>query len=221
MIVRLTAILLGSAGLAACGDSGEEIIAGDSPSAGGQSPAAPGLVAGAQANAMTCNHPTRLNDTAETLRQRYGEDARVETVYGAEGTEIPGVVLWPDDPLRKVEVLFADEARTQITGTFVRDGSAWTISGLSPGDTLTEANAANGKPFDLFGFEWDYGGLVTNLNGGALSDIDGCAVSMSLGPTAETQLPLEVLGDVEISSADPRLPGQGIAIWEIGLVFPE
>ena len=118
-------------------------------------------------------------------------------------------------------MLFADDARTQLTNVRIFDGSQWRIAGLSTGSTLADATAANGRPFELFGFEWDYGGIVTDLKDGALYDIDGCRVMMSFGPGADTTLPGELLGDVELMSDDPRLPQSGVTAWELGLVFPE
>lgn len=172
-------------------------------------------------NAITCNWPAQQGDTAEDLQALFGEDATVGMAAGGEGTQIPALILWPRDSERRIEVLFADDARTQITNVRIFDGSRWQIGGLSAGSTLAQANAANGRPFELFGFEWDYSGTVTDLKGGVLADIGGCRAIMSLGPKAETSLPDGVLGDVTLMSDDNRLPGDGIAIWELGLYFPE
>ncbi|GAB3898789.1 hypothetical protein [Spirosoma agri] len=43
----------------------------------------------------------------------------------------------------------------------------------------------NGKPFRLWGFEWDYGGLVSNWQAGKLAQSDKKMVlSLALGPPA-------------------------------------
>jgi len=228
MMKRAMIVLAGVAVLAACDSSADvepdiaEPVA--SPSAESTEEAGEDVAQATPArpaNAITCTWPAQAGDTAEDLDALFADDARVQMVAGGEGTQIPGVVLWPDDDARRIEVLFADEARTQITNVRVFDGSQWQVGGLSTGSTLAEANAVNGTPFELFGFEWDYGGAVTDFKGGALADLAGCRALMSLGAKAETDLPMGVLGDVLLTSDDDRLPQDGIVIWELGLVFPE
>ena len=51
----------------------------------------------APATELTCSSPVKSNDTVASLRERYGDQARVETLHGPEGIEFPGLVLWPDD----------------------------------------------------------------------------------------------------------------------------
>ena len=226
MIARAATLLAGIAMLAACDNAVE--VETDVPEPVATETAPPIAEETPQptaperpADAITCDWPAQQGDTAEDLDALFADDAVVQMVAGGEGTEIPGVVLWPDDPARRIEVVFADEERTQITNVRVFDGSHWKVAGLSTGSTLAQANAANGRPFELFGFEWDYGGTVTDLKGGALADVGGCRVMMSFGPKADTVLPGGVLGDVALASDDDRLPGDGVVLWELGLVFPQ
>jgi|GEM_PF-3183714 len=226
-------VLAGAMGLAACENAAEpeadvnnsavqigtdEAEAPEGPEAPADAPETPAARAD---NAITCNWPAQQGDTAQDLEALFGDDARIQMVAGGEGTEIPGVVLWPDDPARQIEVIFADAARTQVTNVRVFNGSRWEVGGLSTGDTIAQATAANGKPFVLLGFEWDYGGAVFDLKGGALADLDGCRAMMSFGPSAETKLPNGLVGDIELMSDDDRMPVDGVTIWELGLVFPE
>lgn len=169
---------------------------------------------------ITCTSPVSADDSFESLRERFGEDAQRGTIYGPEGMETPGVILWGDDPTRRIEVMFEDESLRAALNAVVNDESGWTIGGARPGDTLSQVNTVNGRAFTLFGFEWDYGGMVMDWQGGALDQLEGCNAFASFAPAAETDLPLELLGDVELSSDDARLPGDGIHVWEIGIAFP-
>lgn len=222
---RSIATLASIAALAACGQSSEgQAEAADGNDAEEQAAAAPepdAVADGAEDTAITCGNPVRPDDTVESLRARYGDDARPRMVFGAEGAEIPGVVLWADDPSRKVEVLFEDLSRSRVTSVRIYDDAEWSIGGLKLGDTLTRATEVNGTPFELFGFEWDYGGTVLDFKGGSLENIGDCRLVMDVGPTPETELPLETLGEVVLTSDDPRLQGDGVVIWQLGLGYPE
>lgn len=43
-----------------------------------------------------------------------------------------------------------------------------TAEGIRVGTTLSELNRANGNPFEFAGFDWTYGGTVSNWQGGKL-----------------------------------------------------
>jgi hypothetical protein len=38
--------------------------------------------------------------------------------------------------------------------------------GIAPGDAMADVERRNGRPFDLAGFDWDYGGVVSDWHGG-------------------------------------------------------
>jgi hypothetical protein len=174
-----------------------------------------------QATELTCSDPVRPTDTAASLQERYGDQARLETLYGPEGTEFAGLVLWPEDPARRLEVVFAEEGQRTVSSIGLGQGSTWRLSGLALGDALVRANAANGKPFKLWGFGWDYGGYVSDLAGGNLAELPGgCRVSARLGLREDAEVPDALMGDKELSSDDPRLEAAAVTIVELLLVFP-
>jgi hypothetical protein len=95
------------------------------------------------------------------------------------------------------------------------------VSGLAIGDPLARATAANGKPFKLWGFSWDYGGYVSDLEGGRLVRLPGgCRVMMRVGPRDDVEVPVALIGEVQLSSDDPRLEKVGATIEELLLAFP-
>ena len=78
----------------------------------------------------------------------------------------------------RLEVAWRDAARREAPA-FVRVmGKRWkTAEGLSLGLRLSEVAALNGRPFELSGFGWDYGGTVGAWRGGRLSYLAGEAGS--------------------------------------------
>lgn len=174
----------------------------------------------APATELTCSGPIKPGDTAASLQQRYGDQARTETLYGPEGIEFPGLVLWPDDPARRLEVVFAEEGQRTVSSIGLGRESTWRVAGLAIGDPLANANAANGEPFKLWGFGWDYGGAVSDLAGGRLAALPGgCRVVMAVGPREDIEVPDGLLGDRELSSDDPRLEAADVVIHELSLAF--
>jgi hypothetical protein len=174
----------------------------------------------APATEISCSDPVRPSDTAASLQERYGDQARTETLYGPEGDEIPGLVLWPDDPARRIEVVFAEEGQRTVSSVGLSRTSAWRVAGLAIGDPLARATVANGKPFKFWGFSWDYGGNVSDLEGGKLAALPGgCRVFMTVGPREDAELPDALLGEVKLSSDDPRLEAAGVTIEELSLAF--
>jgi hypothetical protein len=169
---------------------------------------------------LTCSDPIQPADTAASLQQRYGDQARFERLHGAEGIEFTGLVLWPDDPARRLEVVFAEEGAHAVSSIGLSSGSEWRVAGLAIGAPIARANAVNGKPFKLWGFSWDYGGYASDLGGGKLAALPGgCRLVMRLGPRKGAEVPDALIGEVELSSDDPRLEAAGVTIEELTLAF--
>jgi hypothetical protein len=99
--------------------------------------------------------------------------------------------------------------------------NAWNVAGITIGSTLAEVQKVNGRPFLVNGFEWDYGGLVTNWKGGMLGRPlpGGCTVRLRFD--RDSAAPKGMLGEgVKISSASPTLLIWGPVVTEIGVNFP-
>ncbi|MDE1569661.1 hypothetical protein [Aquabacter sediminis] len=129
-------------------------------------------------------------------------------IPGAEGSTERGTLVFADDPARRIEILWQDEKKSRIPA-MVRVGpeSTWTFAvpggTLKPGQTLAEVRALNGGPFALSGFEWDYGGTVTDWKTGRLARIPGgCTLSLIFAPDpdAPEKARLKVSGDATFSS---------------------
>jgi hypothetical protein len=174
-----------------------------------------------QEGAVTCSSPIAPKESADSLKQRFGKDAVVQQLPGAEGETHKGLVLFPRSKDRRIEVSFSGEAMKSATGLVVRDGaktSAWNIAGVSIGSSLTDVQKANGRAFLVAGFDWDYGGYVVDWKGGALGKLQpgGCKVSMRFGK--DTGAPDSLMGDsVKASSDDATLRKWGPVVVEFGL----
>lgn len=170
--------------------------------------------------AATCTAPVSRNDTAAAILRRFGANAQRETLPGAEGDTFPGVVLYPRDRQRRVEIAFTDDARPRVASIRIRGNSSrWSFGGMALGDGLAQITSSNGRGFTLSGFEWDYGGYVTDLKGGALSRLPGgCRLGIRFSlPASITTTPESVMGDVQLPSTNPALRRLRPVVTELSL----
>lgn len=166
---------------------------------------------GKRAGAITAN--VTLTD----LQAIYGSDKVVlRNIYLGEGQEQEGAVIFPDTP-NEVEIGWDVPANTGHPA-FVRiggKGGNWKMTnGLHIGSTLAEVEKVNGRPFQLYGLWWDYGGAVSDWKGGNLKP----NVNITFG-TQRTELPEGVQGDIILNSDDPNVQSLGLQIETIVLTF--
>lgn len=178
-----------------------------------------------QEGPITCASPVAPDDTERSLKQRFGKDAVVQDLPGAEGEKYKGVVLFPKARDRRIEIAFTDDKAMRASGLTLRDTartSRWSVNGVSIGSSLADVQKANGKPFLVSGFEWDYGGFVTDWNGGALGRPlqGGCTVTVRFDK--KSAAPKSLLGDgVKTASDNPVLMKWAPLVTEIGVNFPD
>ena len=143
--------------------------------------------------------------TEAELQEMFGADKmKIQSIPIAEGDTQEGVVLYPNTS-NEIEIIW-ETAASQGTPAFIRigkDSTAWkTQEGITIGTPLEELEAINGRPFTFNGFEWDYGGLVTNWNGGKLRD----NLIIALVPQNFEVMSQTFVGDnVQLSSDDPKV----------------
>ncbi|MGH6952207.1 MAG: hypothetical protein ACREH4_15195, partial [Vitreimonas sp.] len=88
---------------------------------------------------------------------------------------------------------------------------------LSIGDALAEIETANGRPFQLWGFGWDYGGWASDWQGGALASADGCTVRVRF--QARSNANAHAIGEAAFMSDDPAVRAADAAVTEFGLMY--
>lgn len=110
----------------------------------------------------------RTSDTLASLRQRFGKDqVQAAQIPGAEEEDVPGWVVYPNDPRRRIYIYLDDSGRHPDTA-MVRDmSSQWQrADGVHAGMGLAELVKRNGKMLEFSGFGWDDGGYVIDWRGG-------------------------------------------------------
>jgi hypothetical protein len=104
-------------------------------------------------------------------------------VDGPEGSKIPASILFPNDPRRRLEVMWVQEASRSETSLIAINGkSQWSApKGVRLGLSLAALEKANGRPFKISGFDEQGGAGVAGWEGGALSNLPGgCKMGVRL-----------------------------------------
>ncbi len=146
---------------------------------------------------------------------------------GPEGMEIQVSYLFAGDPAKRAIVRWFDgpAATRAISGVYADSlQPAWALpGGLKPGADIAAVEAANGKPFALSGFGWDYGGRATDWKGGTLgAGAPSCNVQVRFehGQDVPQDALLSVSGDSNFASDLPAMRAVTPLAAEIALGFP-
>lgn len=128
---------------------------------------------------------------------------------GSEGNKLVGSVIFPNDPKRRLEVLWQDEGQRMFVRLIVITGrSAWSgPKGLRLGLNLPAVEKINGKPFTLSAIDQDGAVTVTDWQGGTLASLSGnCAASIRFKIDAKaSEQARAAAGAEEFTSADKAL----------------
>jgi hypothetical protein len=189
---------------------------------------APAVQAAAEGkNVLQCEGAFAKDTSHARLVQAFGKSSvAFMDIEGAEGAKVKASVVYPDEPRRRVDVVWRDEkARSRPATIRVGFKSQWrTVRGLHIGSDLAEVEKINGKPFKMFGFDWDYGGRVSDWQGGALATVPGgCDLRLAFEPWADAPDPErdKVSGDKEFLSTDPNMRASRPTASEIIISYPE
>lgn len=170
--------------------------------------------------------------TEQTLRKTFGAANVVRgDIYGAEGVETPGTIVFPNDPARRIEIVWRNE-RQRRRPEWIRlpAESRWkTFAGIRNGMSLAEIEKLNGRAFQLSGFDWDYGGLVTDWRGGQLAKPSTqCRVQLQFDRVVPEQLTKAqeravdaTSGERELLSSAPALRHFRVRVSEIIIQYPD
>lgn len=143
-----------------------------------------------------------------------------QTLPGVEGESYTATVLYPNDPARRVEIVWRDPAaRTGAASVIVASPQSRWVGPheLSVGDGLADVERANGRPFQLWGFGWDYGGWVSDWQGGAFASTDGCTMRVRF--QARSNANTNAVGDAAFMSDDTSVRAADAAVAEFGLMY--
>lgn len=169
--------------------------------------------------ALTCE--AFADASAASLAAAHGAANVVEqTLPGVEGESYTATVLYPNNPARRIEIVWRDPAaRTGAASVIVASPQSRWVGPheLSIGDTLAEIERANARPFQLWGFGWDYGGWVSDWQGGAFASADGCMVRVRFESRRNANT--HALGEAAFTSNDSAVRAADAAVSEFGLIF--
>jgi hypothetical protein len=139
----------------------------------GQAATDPWLILASRASASINPHTIRAD-----LVRAFGPSNVVDQDGDVgEGETEPGIVVFPKDAQRSIEILWKDpDKKTKPNwATISGKRSLWHgVRGMSLGTSLSELERLNGRAFKPAGFGWDYSGTVTSWENGVLaSELDG------------------------------------------------
>jgi hypothetical protein len=182
--------------------------------------------------------PVSRTSTEASLLRELGKAAVKADVDVGEGMMEPGVIVYPDDPMRRLAVVWNDEKPAHPATIFICYNSGapvcrWrTASGIGTGTTLRDLERRNGGAFEMVVWGSDVGGNVVSYLGGKLErELRGYGVlGLNLSPRidgAGGYLPklteseaLSVNGEKIVSSRDPVLQKLNPAVIAMSLEFP-
>jgi hypothetical protein len=182
---------------------------------------------------ISCTGAFARDADEAAVRSAFGDAATIaDDVYIGEGYSEPGTVVFPDDAARRIEILWHDpDARSRPSAVILREESTRRVAvPASPaiilriGMTLAEVEAANGRPFELLGFDWDYGGSAVNWREGALAgQDDDCIVALRFDPDPDSpgHAHAEVSGDRLFLSSDTAMREVSPTVSSITLSWPQ
>lgn len=185
------------------------------------------IPAAAHADRIACEAPFGPDASHDGLEKAFGaENVTFETLDGTEGEEVATTVVFSNDPEKRLEVVWWDvDKRKGISNVTLVEGASWVFgNGLALGQSLAEIEKANGRPFDMNGFDWDYGGAVVDWKGGTLGvQPGGCTLGVFF--MADDATPAEardaVSGDQLFSSGDPKIKAVKPTVTVIYFGYPE
>ncbi len=129
------------------------------------------------------------------------EKVKLVKLPGPEGSEFDGVSLFTGTDRELGIYLNEDSKEKEILDIRVL-GKGWVFdNGLKLGMSLAEVEKINGKPFQLGGFDWDYGGTSSFMEGKLEGKV---VITFEHG---DEPLDESLIGDRQISSDDKKLRG--------------
>ncbi|QYJ95441.1 hypothetical protein [Shewanella spartinae] len=154
----------------------------------------------------------------DEIRSKLGEANITATEIGmGEGETIAGFVAFKGEPER--EFLFFINQDGSMTAQISAPESRWRLLGeITIGTSLRQVELVNQEPFSLYGFEWDYGGQVTNWQQGRLAQYEQ-SLTLTLTPLEFNEAAISLMGAREFSSNDPKMIAADPRVSEIWITL--
>jgi hypothetical protein len=160
--------------------------------------------------AFSCTGVFGPDSSEALLIKTYGADNVVTgMVPGVEGEDMLATTVFPNDPDKTMQFGWQDEEKRQTVSFVDLPPSIDGPGGVHVGMPVADVLAINGKPFNIGGFWWDYGGYA-QIDQGTLANADdaACFLSLRFSPSDDYPQDLDVSsvsGEVTIPSDEPLL----------------
>jgi len=179
------------------------------------------------ARIVDCRGPFARDSSHARLVTTFGRrNVRYQKVHGAEGEKLWASVLHPADAKARLEFIWNDEKRRRLPWMRIENASTWqSQNGIHVGMPLAEVERINGGPFSLSGFEWDYGGRVTDWRGGTLSRPlpGGCQIGIDFYPAENAPAAAldNVSGDQDFASDNADMRATRPTVGVLVIYYPK
>lgn len=142
-----------------------------------------------------------------------GSSTKTKVLYSYEGIDVMGTELCFVTPTDNLDILWYDKVQTPARISITNRKASWKLeNGITMLSTLEEIEAANGKPFIMYGYEIDkyLEGTVKSWEGGNLEGLE-----LQFTAPKNTQY---LIGD-RIMSTNPKLLQQDLKLSKITIPF--
>ena len=177
------------------------------------------------ADDVSCSGVFGAESTEALVKQTFGDDNVVTgDVPGPEGTTMFATTVFPNDPERTMEFVWFDEENRTGLSYVELSPSQTGPHRIHIGMSVAEVEAANGEPFSIGGFWWDYGGYAQIESGNLAGDGNGCFISLRFSPNDDALGDTDVTaisGEVIIPSSEPLLEQVDTSVQSISLGYPD
>jgi hypothetical protein len=158
---------------------------------------------------VECGSPFARDASRPKLAASFGaQNVKFEDIGTFEEFTAPATIVYPNDPKQRLEFIWRDKnAKSDLAAIWIRGESLWTGPlGVRLGMPLAEVEKLNTKSFKLNGFDWDYGGLVTDWQDGAMARLKGgCQTSVMFVPGPGIKDIDAVVGEQKFLSSDKNM----------------
>jgi hypothetical protein len=181
----------------------------------------PKAATAAPTTSIACGGVFAKDSTHLKLAVKYDSRNIVYTdVDGPDGSKMKASVIYPNDPKRRLEVLWNNDAARSDTSVIAINGqSQWSApKGLKLGMPLAALEKINGRPFKLNGFGPDGTASIAGWEGGALAVLPGgCKIGgrLAIDTKAPADARTAVEGEKELMSNDASLKAVKPTIGEL------
>lgn len=177
------------------------------------------------ARIVDCRGPFARDSSHARLVTTFGRrNVRYQKVHGAEGEKLWASVLHPADAKARLEFIWNDEKRRRLPWMRIENASQ-SQNGIRVGMPLAEVERINGGRFSLSGFEWDYGGRVTDWRGGTLSRPlpGGCQIGIDFYPAENAPAAAldNVSGDQDFASDNADMRATRPTVGVLVIYYPK